>query len=64
MCVDPCSGPTDVELSGVDTNTLTVSSLHIDESVGSPTYYQFQLTVTDYRNLTDTDIATVIFKKS
>lgn len=64
VCVPPSfSGPTDVTLSGVDSLNLTVSGLHIDEVVGSPTYFHFLLTVTDYRNLTDTSKVQVTFRK-
>lgn len=57
-------GPTDVSLSGVATNALTVSGLHIDEAVGSPTRYLFRLTVVDYRNLTDSDTVQIIYRKN
>ena len=57
------SGPTDVHLSGVNTNILTVEGLHIDESVGSPTLYEFMLTVVDYANLTDNDTVFVVYRK-
>ena len=63
VCLLPHSGPTDVTLSGMDSLNLTVSGLHIDEVVGSPTYFHFLLTVTDYRNLTDTSKVQVTFRK-
>jgi len=40
-----------------------VTGLHISQGTGSPTLYQFKLTVTNHRNLSDSDVATVIYKK-
>ena len=57
------SGPADVELSNANSARPTVKGLHIDESVGSPTIYEFMLTVVDYRNLTDNDTVFVIYRK-
>ena len=57
------SGPTDIHLSGNTTDKLSVSGLHIDAAVGSPTAYQFCLIVTDYHGLNDSDIATVLYSK-
>ena len=57
------SGPADVELSDINSAKLTVTGLHIDESIGSPTVYEFMLTVVDYRNLTDNDTVFVIYRK-
>lgn len=57
------SGPMDVSLSGVDTPVLEVSELHIDETVGSPTVYQFKLSVVDYRNTTNSTTVFVEFHK-
>ena len=57
------SGPTDVSLNGVNTERLSVTGLHVDESVGSPTVYEFMLTVVDYRNLTDTETVFIIYRK-
>ena len=59
----PHSGPMDVSLSGVDTPVLEVSELHIDETVGSPTVYQFKLSVVDYRNTTNSTTVFVEFHK-
>ena len=59
----PHSGPMDVSLSGVDTPILEVSELHIDETVGSPTVYQFKLSVVDYRNTTNSTTVFVEFHK-
>ena len=59
-----CSGPDDVRLTGVHSTVLSVHGLHIDESVGSPTTYQFQLTVWDYLNLTDLANASITYYKS
>ena len=57
------SGPTDIELSGVNRDKLTVKGLHIDEAVGSPTLYEFMLTVVDYANLTDNDTVFITYRK-
>lgn len=57
------SGPTDIQLSGDTTNKLSVSGLHIDAAVGSPTAYQFRLVVTDYHGLNGSDIATIFYSK-
>ena len=57
------SGPADVELSDINSASPTVKGLHIDESIGSPTIYEFMLTVVDYRNLTDNDTVFVIYRK-
>ena len=42
---------------------MTVTGLHIDESIGSPTIYEFMLTVVDYRNLTDNDTVFIFYRK-
>lgn len=57
------SGPDDVVLNGTNCSVLTVSDLHIDEQSGSPTLYQFQLTVWDYHNSTDSDNVTLTYRK-
>ena len=57
------SGPADVELSDINSASPTVKGLHIDESIGSPTIYEFMLTVVDYRNLTDNDTVFIIYRK-
>ena len=51
-------------MSGANTSVLKVQGLHIDESHGSPTVYQFQLSVWDYHNLTDTTNVTLTYIKS
>jgi len=43
---------------------LYVHGLHIDESVGSPTTYQFQLVIWDYQNITDSANVTISYYKS
>lgn len=58
------SGPQDIKLSGVNSSFLKVEGLHIDEAVGSPTHYQFELCVWDYHNLTDTSNVTISYTKS
>ena len=57
------SGPSDIKMSGIDGPTLMINGLHIDENEGSPTVYQFMLTVVDYRGLNDTDVVTVMYSK-
>lgn len=58
------SGPRDdVALSGANTSLLKVTGLHIDQSTGSPTYYEFQLLVWDSHNLTATDNVTIQYRK-
>lgn len=51
-------------MSGSKTPFLEVRGLRIDEALGSPTVYQFELCVWDYHNLTDTANVTLIYKKS
>lgn len=58
------SGPHDIELTGADMPVLHVDKLHVDESVGSPSLYQFQLCVVDYHNLTDIANVTIAYYKS
>jgi hypothetical protein len=55
------AGPTDVDLQGQNKPILHVDKLHIKDR--SPTTYVFQLTVTDYRNLTNSTIASIDFHK-
>ena len=57
------TGPHDLVLSGADSPLLTVEGLHIDEKIGSPTLYQFQLSVWDYHNLTNTSTVTITYRK-
>lgn len=55
------SGPENIQLEGLDTPVLHVSHLHVKDH--SPTIYQFILTVTDYRNLTNSTSARVTYYK-
>lgn len=55
------SGPNDIILKDLHQPILYMDHLHIDSV--SPTVYTFELTVTDYRNLTNSTRATVFFHK-
>lgn len=57
------SGPEDVSMTGGNTSILLVKGLHIDEDLGSPTEYQFQVHIWDYHNLTDSANVTIIYRK-
>ena len=57
------SGPRDITLRGVHSPWLQVDKLHVDATVGSPTLYQFQLTVWDYLNLTNTSTVSITYRK-
>ncbi|CAI8031979.1 Dyslexia-associated protein KIAA0319-like protein [Geodia barretti] len=57
------SGPRDVILKGTNTSRLVVSKLHIDPAQGSPTIFTFNLTITDYGNLTSTATAHLEYRK-
>lgn len=54
-------GPSDIKLTGENKPVLHVEGLHIKDV--SPTIYGFNLTVTDYRNLTNTTTVYVRFHK-
>ena len=57
------TGPHDLLLDGLNSSLLQVEGLHIDANKGSPTLYQFQLTVWDYHNLTNTSTVTITYRK-
>lgn len=50
-------------MTGSNSPILKVANLHIDEAVGSPTLYQFQLYIWDYHNLTDASNVTITYRK-
>ena len=55
------AGPADIRLNGLNKPVMRVGGLHI--AAHSPTLYQFQLLVTDYKNLTDYTNCTVEYYK-
>lgn len=55
-------GPSGVHLEGTDKPVLQVNNLHI--SGVFPTLYKFQLTVFDYRNLTNSTIVYIQYNIS
>lgn len=55
-------GPSDIHLEGTNMSLLRVHNLHISDV--SPTLYKFQLTVFDYRNLTNSTIVYIQYIKS
>ena len=55
------SGPEDIQLIGIDKPVLQVKGLHVKNM--SPTVYGFQLSVTDYRNLTTSTAVYIKFHK-
>ena len=57
------SGPRDVVLKGTNKSHLSVSGLHVDPAQGSPTIFIFNLTVTDYANLSSSDTAQLEYRK-
>lgn len=57
------TGPQDLVLSGANSSFLKVDGLHIDAALGSPTLYQFKLSVWDYHNLTNTSTVTITYRK-
>jgi hypothetical protein len=62
-CWIQTSGPSDIHLSGLNTTHLSVTNLHIDPTQGSPTTFTFNLTITDYANLSCSDTAVVTYYK-
>ena len=54
-------GPNDIKFDGLRKPVLRVSGLHVQGV--SPTEYSFQLTVTDYRNLTNSTNISIYYDK-